>query len=171
MTGSYVWHDLFIFVTWLVYMCDMIHATKWQLCCSLRVRDSVWHDWFICVTWIIHMLDMTERCHTLVHMCNMTLSYVGHDSCHTYEPVCVTWIIHMLDMTDRYVQHDSFICWTWLICNMTHSCVWHDLYATWLIHMCDMMLCAIWLIHMCDMTHSYVHHDSFICVDMTRATK
>jgi len=40
----------------------------------------------------------------------------------------VTWLIHMCDMTHSYVWHDSFICVTWLIhmCDMTHSYVWHD---------------------------------------------
>jgi len=28
----------------------------------------------------------------------------------------------------------------------------------------DSFICVIWHIHMCDMTHSYVWHDSFICV-------
>jgi len=55
--------------------------------------------------------------------------------------------------------------------------------ATQLIHMCDTMVMhciwchtyewvmshiwkeyVTWLIHICDMTHSYVWHDSFICV-------
>ena len=67
---------------------------------------------------------------------------------------------------------------------MTRSRVWHDSFVssrsgrscrtmTWLIHMCDMahsyvyhdsFMCVTRLIHMCDMTHSYVWHDSFICV-------
>jgi len=72
------------------------------------------------------------------------------------------WLIHMCDMTHSYVWHDAFICVTWLIhmCDMTHSYVWHDAFicVTWLIHMCDMTF------HLCDMTHSYVWHDSFICV-------
>jgi len=41
MTHSYVWHDSFICVTWLIHMCDMTHS-------------YVWHDSFICVTWFIH---------------------------------------------------------------------------------------------------------------------
>jgi len=40
MTHSYVWHDSFICVTWLIHMCDMTHS-------------YVWHDSFICVTWLM----------------------------------------------------------------------------------------------------------------------
>ena len=55
---------------------------------------------------------------------------------------CVTWLIHMCDMTHSYVWHDSFIFVTWLIhiCDMTHLYVWPDSFirVTWLIHTCDM---------------------------------
>jgi len=102
---------------------------------------SSWYgnDSFICVTWLIHMCDMTH-------------SYVWHDSSNgcswLYENgsfTCVTWLIHMCDMTHPM---DVVRCM-----GMTHSYVWHDSFV-----------CVTWLIHMCDMTHSYVWHDSFICV-------
>jgi len=99
--------------------------------------------------------------------------------------ICVTWLIHMCDMTHSFVLHDSFIVVIWLIhmrgmayvcmCDTTHSYVWHDSFicVTWLIHMCDMThsyvshdacMCVTRLIHMRDITHSYVRHDSFIFV-------
>jgi len=37
---SYVWHDSFIWVTWLVHMCGV-------------TRSHVWHDSFTCVIWRI----------------------------------------------------------------------------------------------------------------------
>ena len=46
----------------------------------------------------------------LVHMCDMTHSYLRHDA-----SICATWRIHMCDMTHSYVWHDAFIC------DMTHS--------------------------------------------------
>jgi len=48
-----------------------------------------------------------------------------------------------------------------------------QIYGAWLFRMWDTthsyvrhdsFVCVTWLIHMCDMTHSYVWHDSFICV-------
>ena len=38
---------------------------------------------------------------------------------------CVTWLIHMCDMTQSYVRHDSITCKVWLIqvCAMTHPYV------------------------------------------------
>jgi len=38
MTHSYVWHDSFICVTWLIHMCDVTHS-------------YVWHDSFTYVTY------------------------------------------------------------------------------------------------------------------------
>jgi len=79
MTHSYVWHDSFICVTWLVYTCDMTI----RICGMANLY--VWHDSFICVTWLLHMFDMTH-------------SYVWHDSFK-----CVTWLIHTCDMTHSYI--------------------------------------------------------------------
>jgi len=135
---SHVWHDLYICVAWLCYMCDMTHS-------------CVWHDSFMCVThkpwrWACCRYDFTYVT-WLIHMCGVTLSYM-----------------HMCDMTYTYVCRDSVVCVTWLIhvCDMTHSCVWHDSV------MCvTHTLCVAWLCYMSDMTHSYVWHDSFICVTRT----
>ena len=119
----------------------------------------VWHDSFICTTWRDSCMCVTRT----------ACSYVWHDSF-----ICVTWLTHMCDMIHSYVWHDSFICVTWLIhmCDVTHSYLWHDslICVTWLIHMCES------LNHMCDMTHSYAHvtrscegRDSFCIRDMNHS--
>jgi len=52
----------------------------------------------------------------LMYMCDLTLSYVRHDSC-----ICVIWNFYMCAMTHLYVRNDPFICVTWLL----HICTWH----------------------------------------------
>ena len=95
MTHSYVWHDSFICVTWLIHMCDMTHSYVWHD--SFMTHSYVWHDSFICVTWLIHMCDMTHS--WLIRMCDikMTYSYVWHDSfTHdiSYPPLGIPGWIH-----------------------------------------------------------------------------
>jgi len=79
----------------------------------------------------------------------------------------VTWLIHMCDMTQSYVWHDSFTCVTWLIhicdmthhmCDMTHSHVCQD----WCNLRRDSFIYVTWLIYMCDMAHSYVCYQQLI---------
>ena len=51
----------------------------------------------------------------------------------------MTWLIHMCDMTHSYIWHDAFICVTWRIymCHMTHSCFYQrdlrcvDVFLLW----------------------------------------
>ena len=73
--------------------------------------------------------------------------------------MCTTWLIHMCDMTNSYVWHDEFICVTWRIhmCDMTNSHV-HDPFfgVTWLVHVIRIILSVF------DTTHSYVCQDVFI---------
>jgi len=114
------------------------------------------------VRWHTHDHRSKRGAHVLVQMCDMTHSYVWHDSCICVTSVieCVTWLTHVCDTPDSSVWHASSIC------DMPHLSV------TWLVRMCDMhhsyvrhdsFIRVTWLIHMCDMTHSYVRHDSFMC--------
>jgi len=61
----HMWHDTFIYVTWLIYICDMTH---WYM----------WHDWFGYVAWLIHMCDMDVGQGTQLTSC-MSCVYVWHD--------------------------------------------------------------------------------------------
>jgi len=88
----------------------------------------------------------------LIHTCDMTHSYVWHDSF-----TRVPWLIHMCDMTHSHVWHDSFICVTWVQVRMwtannfnkTPLYVCHDSFSS---------LFMTRLIPMCNMNHSYVWH-------------
>jgi len=109
MTHSYVWHDAFICVTWLIHMFDMI-------------QSYVWHDSFICafscVTWHIHMRSMTHSCawqNSLQQTCGR------HEWCRTHEP----WVMshtskHSLSRTRvRHVTRASSSWYTYE-CVMVH---------------------------------------------------
>jgi len=167
MTHSYVWHDSFKCVTWLIHMCDMTHSYVWhdRFTCDMTHLYVTALTWDSYVTWLIYVwpdsFANSDSIHDRFHM--------WHDSfIHSY----VTWLIHtfICDMTHSYIHmwHDSIIhsYVTWLIhtfiCDMTHSYIhmWHDSfihsYVTWLIHT-----------FICDMTHSYIHiwYDSIVCFD------
>jgi len=124
---------------------------------------GVWRDSFTCVTWLIHVCDVTH-------------SYVWHDAFMSHDvgcPVvailrCVTWLIHVCGMTHSCVWHDSFICVTWPIheswcelpcvdhsevCGMIYSRVCHD-----------SLTCVTWHVDMWDITCACVLHDSVLCV-------
>jgi len=111
VTHSYVWHDSFICVTWLIHVYgdttqSYVSWVHWFFGIPAHTTHSyAWHDPFMCLEWVIHI-------------CAITHSYVWHDSF-----ICVTRLIHMCDMTHSYVWHDSFICVTWLIhmCGVTRS--------------------------------------------------
>ena len=166
-THSYVCHDSFICVTYLIHKSEMTHSYVWhdtpvvrfpyaykQVCTHLDIsRSNMWHDSFIYAT---------------------THSYVWHDSsifvtCNT--PIRPSLGVYKLAVTHSYVWHDSFICVTWNTSrqisirsqpggytptHFSHKCV------TWLIHMCG-MINHTWLIHLWHMTHSSVTYTS----DMT----
>jgi len=141
----------------------------WRIQCVTHCPGNVWHDSFICVTWLIHMCDITH-------------SYVSFN-------MSLVWRIQCVTHCPGNVWHDSFICVTWLIhmCAMTHSYVCHDpcIRVTWLIHVRDMTQHKplSWMSHstrsgmcdtlmplavcVCDMTYSLVWHtDAAHCVCM-----
>jgi len=100
--------------------------------------------------------------------------------------VCVTWPIHMCDMTHSYVWHDSFICVTWLICmcDMTANvrqfghtlshlkyytyverdlCVWNETYVCEKRPMCVKRDLCMWKeTCVCEKRPMYVERD--LCV-------
>jgi len=90
-----------------------------------RVNESCHSHAFKCVAWCIDMRGIAFWCvwHVwhdsvihltcLVHMCDMSLSYVF---------TCVTWLRPVCGMTRSYGRHDSFTYVTWLnrMYEMTH---------------------------------------------------
>ena len=95
MPFSYVCHvlfipyDSFIFVTWLLHTCNMTPSYVWHG--SLYV----WHDWFI---------SAAECRRDVSHGCCMPFAYVWHVFFISNDSfICVTWLLHMCNMTPSYV--------------------------------------------------------------------
>ena len=147
MTHSYVWHDSFICVPWLIHICDMTHS---------HVR----HDSSVCGTWLLHMYD-TSYPHDLLFYFNpiwffhfnffiFTWFRLIHDAlmCHG-----CAWLKHTWNMTRSCVWH-AFISYS---CNVL---MWHDsfTFVTWLLYLYDMtptdfslpIICTIWMPYLTD---------------------
>jgi len=125
----------------LIWMSHVSFIHVWYECVnSWEEHDLSWeeHDLF---TWHIHV---NESC--IIHPCVIWMCKLH--STLNLSCIRVTWLIHTCDMTHSYVWHDSFIRVTWLIrtCDMTHSYVWHDsfVHVTWLIRTCDMTYSHVW---------------------------
>jgi len=158
-------------VTWLTTQTEMDSWLK-------SLKQVTYVPWLIlCATWLIHLCDMPHNsdanglvaqipeashiCAMTHSMCDMTHSYVWHDSRlrRKWTRGSNRWSKSHMCHDSFYVRHDSFICVTclriqtqmdsWLksLKQVTYA-PWLILCATWLI------LCATWLIHMCDMTHN-----------------
>jgi len=109
ITHSYVWHDSFVCVTWLIHMCDMTHS-------------YVWHDSFMCVTWLIHMCAMTHSCvwhdsficvTRLIHLCaiphadHVNLYLYAHICIHIHTPMCMSVCVCSVIMHTSYHSHEQ----------------------------------------------------------------
>jgi len=147
MTHWWVCHDSLILVTWLIHICDMTHSYMWPdsfISVSWLV-SCVWHHSCIRVTWLIYICDMTDwPWSQQSHMCDMTHSYMCHDSSiyviwpmsyawrHGFRQQSVShiWTNHATHMWTRHATNittvpDSNQSYLWQICDMTRLCVWH----------------------------------------------
>jgi len=141
---SYVWHDSFMCVKWLIHICNMIHShtsgiiagVTWLIQRVTRLISYEWHDFWIhvtrltsydmihfyvwCVLWLISMCDMNDLC-----MWYESLTYVAR-------------IMHLCNMSHSYV------------CVMCHSCVWRDSFicVVWYA----LLICVTLVNRICEMT-------------------
>ena len=138
MTHSYVWHEWFTCVTWLIEMCDMNHSyvlhdtltcRAWLLhICNTHAytwHACVRHDSFIRVTWLILMRALTHLyCRIrLIHMRDMALWYAWNPS-FSVVTVCHVKLVTLYKerdadriwlITQSYGWHNSLVCMTWVI--------------------------------------------------------
>jgi len=121
-------------------------------------HSYVWDDSFICVTRLIHMCDMTHSYVTwLICMCKTNLLCFWHDSRARDDSSVGSWhrtqtaimcLSYLCDMTDSFnsqkllTYHIRMSHIFGIICDMTHT------YVTWLTRMRHDS-------HVCDMTQPY----------------
>jgi len=126
MTHSYVWHDSFIRVTWLIRTCDTTHSSP-----KVAASEGLW---------LIHMCVMAHGCVTkLIQTCDVTWLV----------DIWATKVGGKL----RFYDWFQFVTRLIDMCDMTHACVWHDSWVreTWLVEMCDMTDSCIYERHTDDM--------------------
>jgi len=158
MTHSYVWHDSFMCVPWLVHTCDMMHSlSSWRTTflswAAVFARDS-WHMYEY--KWIRVMSNEYEswhmyECKWIRVMSHVQMSQVTHvtELWHMYE---CKWIRVMSHVQMSHLQRRlPFARVTWLVFICIHTCaiirshVWLDTFVR------------------VGMPHD-VWHDPFICV-------
>jgi len=104
----------------------------------INTQPYVWRDLFVCMIWYegpsigsdYAPMPRRNKASRLSHMCDMTQSYVWHDSV-----IRVTWLIRTYDLIRGSVVmiNTQKILWAWALFvtsyrNMTDSYVW--LYTT-----------------------------------------
>ena len=119
-------------------MCDMVHPRiqmqysqngPWWDGQFFHMRDMtnlyVWHDAFVWVTWLICVCNTPHSTYVtcLIHICDMTHSYVGHAASHVRHAsfIRVTRLIHTCDTPHSFMCHAPFLSATFL-----YSYTWHD---------------------------------------------
>jgi len=162
---SHMRHDVFIYETRCILIWDMMYS-------YMSIHDVFTHE-----TRLTHSCDTTHftggcRCTLLIHICDMTHSYVWHDSFYRWHDVRIERVIHM--NTYMYTYIHIYLCiYMYLYMMRYHSfktCdTIHDIFIneTWLFH-------NLWHDIICDTTHSACRstccflstctHDSYICV-------
>ena len=93
---------------------EWVMSQLWMSHVSCMNESCLTYEWVMSHIWMSHV----SHDWVMSHMTCLMLSYVTHDPF-----MCVTWLIHICDMTHSYVRHDSVSRYhTW---HTTHSCVWH----------------------------------------------
>jgi len=134
MIHSYVWHDAFVCVAWVICRCNtsfirtcdrapaytysFVRAT-WGIRACDMAHSNAWLDSCVYVTCFILMRDIDdlEVWHDTLHKCDMSHSYVRRVLF-----TCMRWLVSMCDMTHPYVWHHLFVRVAWFIwrCDMTY---------------------------------------------------
>jgi len=157
-----------ICATWLSHMCDMTHAyatglIQRQSVCKYKCWNM--HVWLfgrrVVLAWGGGTAFGGGTYDALNHMCDMIHSFVCLDSFNSSTDIQICIFDNLCCW---YVWQDSFIYVTWLI---HMNALTHSIQVQIFIQMCIFDYLGDGLgriVGTCDMTHSYVCHDSLVCV-------
>jgi len=103
MTHSYVCHDSFVCVPWLIHKCDMTRLdscdNKSHICLSHMNGSCHTYEWVMSHIWMSHVTHMYESRHTYVWVTShIWMSHVTHmnESCHTDD-----WVSNSVESRDK----------------------------------------------------------------------
>jgi len=118
MTYSYVWHDVFICVTWRIHMCDMTYSYVWH---DVKTRNENW------VKEICHLWAHCNTQHDASHLYGTRVEWMRHCTC---EHAATHWNKQKHAATHTTLQHTprcitsiwnegggNESCHTWAHCN------------------------------------------------------
>jgi len=146
-THSYVWHDSFICVPWLIHMCAMTHS----------------HVWMPHATYECLMPHMNESCHTYKWvMSQIWMNHVTHEYVMSYIYASFVYI--------------TCVCVFLHIQSPLRECRWMRSGAAWLPYYCAPLVCASFTImshvtHINESCHTYqwvMSHVNMSCLISTR---
>jgi len=121
MTHSYVWHDLFICVTWLIHMCDMTHS-------------YVKHDSFCRCTWLIRPKE--QRKSRLLYMSRTPPWNFGNSFIFMTRLICRrTWLMRARVTEKMCACVCVCVCVCVRVCVWYHVTFWREFETEW-IHVC-----------------------------------
>jgi len=115
MNLTYMRHDSYIYVTWLIHACDMTH-TYMRHDSNIRAWRACGMNW---ASWLSSWMMMGGVTRLPTH------TFMWHDS-YTDVP----WLIHICDMTHTYMWQESYIH----VGGGCDSAPDSYIYVTWLIH-------------------------------------
>jgi len=187
MTQLYVYHDSIICVPWMLFV--WIRRST-HMYASYRKYELVMSH-----VWMVHVTRMNDARHTyqsvMSHMCECVMHYIMSHMCECVMPCircitsesCPTHTSHIERkiaschtykrvMVHIYMSHgthiiescrlDSFTSVPWLICMRAITHRMSDMTHSYIWH--DSLVCVTWRTLMCDMTHLCVWHDALLCV-------
>ena len=152
MTHSYMWHDSFEYVTWLIRICDMTHAHIWHMLTPITPphETHVWHDSLHIRKWVLDIHKSTQKNPTYTQK-NPTHPPKTNFYPHTAQEPYMTHIFHAFIQLST-TSPDKCVCIHDICCKYT--CIYIYMY----------MYCMYTYIYIYIYIYNIIH--IYVCVNM-----